>query len=72
MLVSKNESLECLPLYYEGETDESAYDVYAICVTKGQDEILAAINEVLAELLEVDEDGYNGIQKLVNKHLGIN
>lgn len=71
MLVNKNKSLGCLPLYYEGETDESAYDVYAICVTKGQDELLNAINEVLDELLKEDESGISGIEKLVQKHLGL-
>lgn len=74
MLAEANEGLACLPLYYEGTDgaeDELAFDSYAICVTKGQDELLKAINEVLAELLEEDEDGVNGIQKLVNKHLGI-
>ncbi len=74
MLVEGNEGLACLPLYYEGaegEADELAYDEYAICVTKGQDELLAAINEVLAELLKEDENGVTGIQKLVNEHLGI-
>ena len=73
-LVEGKENLACLPLYYEGgegEADELAYDVYAICVTKGQDELLAAINEVLAELLEEDENGVTGVQKLVNKHLGL-
>ena len=40
-------------------------------MTKGQDELLAAINEVLAELLEEDENGVTGVQKLVNKHLGL-
>ena len=73
-LVEGKENLACLPLYYEGEEgeeDELAYDVYAICVTKGQDELLAAINEVLAELLEEDENGVTGVQKLVNKHLGL-
>ena len=67
-LIKNNSSLKCAPLYYqggEGEADEAAVDVYAICVTKGQDELLAAINEVIAEL------GVEGIQKLVNKHLGI-
>lgn len=66
----KNEStLKCSPLYYQGgdgEADEAAVDVYAICVTKGQTEILTAINEVLAEL------GKEGIQQLVNQHLGLN
>lgn len=75
MLVQGNEGLACLPLYYEGgegEADELAYDQYAICVTKGQDEILAAINEVLTELLKEDANGVSGIEALVNKHLGIN
>lgn len=71
-LVEGNSDLACLPLYYEGETeDELACDQYAICVTKGEDELLAAINEVLTELLEEDENGVNGIQKLVNKHLNL-
>lgn len=70
-LVSKNSDLECLPLYYEGDTDEVAYDVYAICVTKGQDELLKAINEVLDELLVEDANGENGIDKLIKKHLGL-
>ena len=66
-LVEGKSHLTCAPLYYqggEGEDDEAAVDVYAICVTKGQDELLAAINEVLDEL------GKDGIQALVNKHLG--
>ena len=74
MLVQGNEGLACLPLYYEGaegEKDELAFDSYAICVTKGQDELLNAINEVLTELLKEDENGVSEIQKLVNKHLGI-
>ena len=73
-LVQGHEGLKCLPLYYKGnedEEDEKAVDSYAICVTKGQTELLDAINEVLAELLKEDEDGINGIQKLVNKHLGL-
>lgn len=74
MLVEGNEGLACLPLYYEGgegEADELAFDEYAICVTKGQEELLKVINEVLTELLEEDAEGVNGIQKLVNKHLGL-
>lgn len=75
-LVAGNKDLACLPLYYEGgegEADELAFDEYAICVTKGQDELLKVINEVLTELLEEkDENGVNGVQQLVNKHLGIN
>lgn len=74
MLVKGNEGLTCAPLYYEGgegAEDELAFDSYAICVTKGQDELLKAINEVLADLLKEDENGVNGVQKLVNKHLGL-
>ncbi|MBO7297979.1 MAG: transporter substrate-binding domain-containing protein [Clostridia bacterium] len=68
-LIEGKSDLACAPLYYkggEGENDEAAIDTYAICVTKGQDELLKAINEVLAEL------GKEGIQNLVNKHLGLN
>lgn len=67
-LIKNEPSLTCAPLYYqgaEGEADEAAVDVYAICVTKGQTEILDAINAVIGEL------GTDGIQALVNKHLGI-
>lgn len=67
-LIEKESSLTCAPLYYkgaEGEADEAAIDSYAICVTKGQTELLNAINAVLAEL------GESGIQALVNKHLGL-
>ena len=74
MLVQGNEGLACLPLYYEGgegKADDLACDQYAICVTKGEEELLAAINEVLEELLKEDENGVTGIQALVNKHLGL-
>ena len=67
-LIEGKSDLKCAPLYYkgaEGEADEAAVDTYAICVTKGQTELLKAINDVLAEL------GEEGVQKLVNKHLGI-
>ena len=67
-LVEKNNGLKCAPLYYkggEGEADEVAQDVYAICVTPGQTALLNAINEVLDEL------GKEGIEELVQKHLGV-
>ena len=73
-LVKGKSNLACLPLYYEGgegEDDELVFDEYAICVTKGETQILNAINEVLTELLKEDTNGVNGVQKLVNKHLGI-
>ena len=49
----------------EGEDPYPTQEEYAICVTKGQDELLAAINEVLAEL------GEDGINDLVMKHMGL-
>lgn len=67
-LVAGKSNLKCAPLYYKGgddEDDEAACDTYAIAVTKDHDELLKAINEVLDEL------GKEGIQKLVNKHLGL-
>ncbi|MDE7453229.1 MAG: transporter substrate-binding domain-containing protein [Clostridia bacterium] len=67
-LIKNKSNLKCAPLYYkgaDGENDEAACDSYAIAVTKGQTELLNAINEVLTEL------GEEGIQALVNKHLGI-
>lgn len=73
-LVSKNDNLECLPLYYEGtegSNDILAYDEYAICVTKGQTKLLNTINEVLDELLLENNEGVSGIDRLVTKHLGV-
>lgn len=67
-LINGKSEYACAPLYYkggEGEADEAAIDTYAICVTKGQTELLNAINQVLTEL------GAEGIQALVNKHLGL-
>lgn len=67
-LIEGKSNLKCAPLYYkggEGEKDSPATDKYAICVTKGQTELLKAINEVLAEL------GKEGIEALVQKHLGV-
>ena len=60
--------VSAVALYYaggEGEPDSPTMEEYAICVTKGQDELLAAINEVLAEL------GKDGVDALVKKHMGI-
>lgn len=67
-IVDKNEGYECAALYYAGGEGEEPYptqEQYAICVTKGQDELLTAINEVLAEL------GEDGINDLVMKHMGL-
>ena len=65
----------CYPLYYsgaEGEADEPVIEEYAIAVTKGNTELLDAINEVLAELLVKDENGQTEIEKMVMQHMGMN
>ena len=67
-IVEKNSGYECAALYYAGGEGEAPYpteEQYAICVTKGQDELRTAINEVLAEL------GEDGINDLVMKHMGL-
>ncbi len=73
-IVSKNDDLVCLPLYYAGETeaeDAPVEEQYAICVTKGNTELLNAINEVLATLMVKGEDGKTEIEKMVMKHMGL-
>ncbi len=58
----------CYPLYYtgsEGEADFPVEEQYAIAVTKGNTELLNAINEVLAEL------GEEAIQDMVMAHMGM-
>ncbi len=73
-IVDKNEGFKCLPLYYaggEGEADSPTEEQYAICVTKGNTELLEAINEVLSELMVADENGETGVDKLLMKHMGL-
>ena len=73
-IVDKNAGLKCLPLYYkggEGEEDTPTEEQYAICVTKGNTELLDAINEVLAEMLVEDDNGQSEVIKLVMKHMGM-
>lgn len=62
-LANANENLSCYALYYDAET--ATEEQYAICVTKGNTELLNAINSVLEEL------GEDGINALVKKHLGL-
>lgn len=64
-IVNKNTGadLHCYALYYDAET--ATEEQYAICVTKGNTELLDAINAVLAEL------GEKGINDLVSQHLGL-
>ena len=66
-IVSKNDTLACLPLYYSGATeaeDAPVEEQYAICVTKGNTELLDAINAVLADLLK---DGK--VEEMVMNHM---
>ena len=73
-ITGKNTNLKCLPLYYSGDTDAEDAPVeeqYAICVTKGNEELLNAINEVLNEMLVVGENGTTEIEKLVMQHMGM-
>lgn len=62
-ICNKNTQYECKALYYDADT--ATEESYAICVTKGNTELLNAINEVLAEL------GEDGINDLVSAHFGI-
>ncbi len=67
-LVTNTKGVSAVALYYageEGEADFPTMEEYAICVTKGQDDLLAAINAVLTEL------GEEGINNLVKKHMGM-
>lgn len=73
-ITEKNPSLEALPLYYQGNTIEEDYpaeESYAIAVNKQQPELLNTFNEVLAEMLEVGEDGKSEIDKLILKYMGL-
>ena len=73
-IVNNYSKFKCVPLYYSGETDADDAPVeeqYAICVTKGNTELLEAINEVLEEMLVKGADGKTEIEKLVMKHMGL-
>ena len=62
-ICNANSNYVCKALYYD--VDTATEEQYAICVTKGNDTLLATINEVLAEL------GEAGILALVSSHLGL-
>lgn len=73
-LVEKNPEFDALPLYYSGPTREEDYPVeesYAIAVNKDRTELLEAFNEVLAEMLDQDEQGQTEIDRLVIKYMGL-
>lgn len=68
LVTNSSKTLTALPLYYsgaEGEADAPVEEQYAICVTKGSNELLDAINAVLAELGEAK------IQEMVMEHMGL-
>ena len=72
-ITKNNSALKCVPLYYSGDTDAEDAPVkeqYAICVTKGNQELLDAINAVLTDLMKKDESGKTEIEKMVMKHMG--
>ena len=70
-LVKNDSGYACAALYYDAETATS--EQYAIAVNKDQTELLDAINAVLKEMLEdVDDEGNNGVIRLVAKHFGMN
>ena len=73
-IVSKNSQYKCVPLFYSGATDAEDAPVeeqYAICVTKGNTELLDAINAVLTDLMVKDANGKTEIEKMVMNHMGL-
>lgn len=75
IVANSTKGFVCYPLYYsgsDGEADSPVEEQYAIAVTKGNTELLDAINEVLAELLVEDENGQTQIEKMVMTHMGMN
>ena len=75
IVANSTKGFKCYPLYYsgaEGEADEPVIEHYAIAVTKGNTELLAAINAVLDELLVEDANGQTKIEKMVMAHMGMN
>ena len=75
IVANSTKGFKCYPLYYsgaEGEADAPVEEQYAIAVTKGNTELLNAINEVLATLLTKDADGKTEVEKMVMEHMGMN
>ena len=62
-ICGKNTGFTCAPLYYD--VDTATEESYAICVPKGNQELLDAINAVLAQL------GKEGVNNLVKQHMGL-
>ena len=75
IVANNSKGFKCYPLYYsgaEGEADSPVEEQYAIAVTKGNTELLNAINAVLADLLVKGDDGKTEIEKMVMEHMGMN
>lgn len=73
-IVEKNPELAAAPLYVRGATVAEDYPVeesYAIAVNKNRPELLAAFNEVLAEMLEPNEAGETEMDRLIIKYMGL-
>lgn len=73
-LADRRDGLACLPLYSKGENgkpDHPVQESYAICVAKGNTELLEKINSVLNELLAEDADGICEIDRMIMRHMGI-
>ena len=71
---NSTKGFKCYPLYYsgaDGEPDSPVEEQYAIAVTKGNTELLDAINAVLEELLVKGADGKTEIEKMVMSHMGM-
>ena len=75
IVANTSKDFKCYPLYYsgaDGDADEPVIENYAIAVTKGNTELLDAINAVLEELLVKDANGQTEIEKMVMAHMGMN
>lgn len=71
-IVQKNPNLVALPLYYADPAgDYPAEESYAIAVNRQRPELLAAFNEVLAEMLVPDTNGQTEMDKLILHYMGI-
>jgi polar amino acid transport system substrate-binding protein len=72
-IVGKNTGLSAAALYYDGgdEADYPTEEQYAIAVTKGNTELLDAINAVLADLMKPDANGETKLDAMVKQHYGL-
>ena len=74
IVANSTKGFTCYPLYYsgaDGEADSPVEEQYAIAVTKGNTELLNAINEVLTSLMVEDANGETEVDKLLMKHMNL-